>query len=87
MEHSSSRTAPTLGAVIAQVLVLDMVFSIDSVITAVGMTTYVPVMVIAIAAAVGWHFSEVHESAEVGILTPVRISPRNEQDGLDATSF
>lgn len=53
VEHSSSRTAPTLGAVIAQVLVLDMVFSIDSVITAVGMTTYVPVMVIAIAAAVG----------------------------------
>ena len=30
-----------------------MVFSIDSVITAVGMTTYVPVMVIAIMAAVG----------------------------------
>jgi predicted tellurium resistance membrane protein TerC len=29
------------------------VFSIDSVITAVGMTSYVPVMVIAIAAAVG----------------------------------
>jgi predicted tellurium resistance membrane protein TerC len=35
------------------VLVLDLVFSIDSVITAVGMTTYVPVMVIAILTAVG----------------------------------
>ena len=53
VEHSASRTAPTLAAVIGQVLILDMVFSIDSVITAVGMTTYVPVMVIAIAAAVG----------------------------------
>lgn len=50
--HGSQRTAPTFGAVIAQVLVLDMVFSIDSVITAVGMTTYVPVMVIAIVMAV-----------------------------------
>ena len=38
---------------IGQVLILDLVFSIDSVITAVGMTTYVPVMVIAIMAAVG----------------------------------
>jgi len=51
-EHGSTRTAPTFGAVIAQVLILDMVFSIDSVITAVGMTNYVPVMVIAIVLAV-----------------------------------
>jgi len=51
-EHGSARTAPTFGAVISQVLVLDLVFSIDSVITAVGMTTYVPVMVVAIVVAV-----------------------------------
>jgi predicted tellurium resistance membrane protein TerC len=38
--------------VIGQVLILDLVFSIDSVITAVGMTTYVWVMVIAIVTAV-----------------------------------
>ncbi len=50
VEHASSRTAPTLGAVIAQLLILDMVFSIDSVITAVGMTPHVPVMMIAVAA-------------------------------------
>jgi predicted tellurium resistance membrane protein TerC len=31
--------------VIGQVLLLDLVFSIDSVITAVGMTTHVPVMI------------------------------------------
>ena len=51
-EQGSARVAPTFGAVIAQVLVLDLVFSIDSVITAVGMTTYVPVMVISVVTAV-----------------------------------
>ena len=51
--HTSAKTAPTVAAVIGQVLVLDLVFSIDSVITAVGMTSHVPVMVIAILAAVG----------------------------------
>jgi predicted tellurium resistance membrane protein TerC len=51
-EHASTRTAPTFAAVISQVLILDIVFSIDSVITAVGMTTYKPVMVIAIVTAV-----------------------------------
>lgn len=51
--HTSAKVAPTVAAVIGQVLILDLVFSIDSVITAVGMTTYVPVMVIAILTAVG----------------------------------
>lgn len=49
---TSAKVAPTLLAVLGQVLLLDMVFSIDSVITAVGMTTYVPVMVIAIVVSV-----------------------------------
>jgi predicted tellurium resistance membrane protein TerC len=49
---TSAKTAPTVAAVIGQVLLLDLVFSIDSVITAVGMTTYVWVMVIAILTAV-----------------------------------
>jgi predicted tellurium resistance membrane protein TerC len=39
--------------VVGQVLVLDAVFSVDSVITAVGMTSDLPVMFIAITAAVG----------------------------------
>ena len=51
--QTSAKVAPTVAAVIGQVLILDLVFSIDSVITAVGMTTYVPVMVIAILTAVG----------------------------------
>jgi predicted tellurium resistance membrane protein TerC len=50
---TSAKTAPTIAAVIGQVLLLDLVFSIDSVITAVGMTTHVPVMVIAIITSVG----------------------------------
>jgi predicted tellurium resistance membrane protein TerC len=49
---TSAKTAPTIAAVIGQILILDLVFSIDSVITAVGMTTYVPVMVIAVITAV-----------------------------------
>lgn len=51
-EHAETRVAPTFAAVIGQVMLLDLVFSIDSVITAVGMTEVVPVMVIAIMAAV-----------------------------------
>jgi len=40
------------GAAIAQILLLDIVFSIDSIITAVGMTPHVPIMVIAVIVAV-----------------------------------
>jgi predicted tellurium resistance membrane protein TerC len=50
--HASARVAPTFAAVIAQVLILDVVFSIDSVITAVGMTPYLGVMVTAIVVSV-----------------------------------
>ncbi len=53
---SSSGTVVTFGSVIAQVLLLDLVFSIDSVITAVGMTDYVGVMVVAVMLAVAVMF-------------------------------
>jgi predicted tellurium resistance membrane protein TerC len=52
--HVSARTAPTFAAVLGQVMLLDLVFSIDSVITAVGMADDVAVMVIAIVLAVGF---------------------------------
>ena len=39
-------------AAIGQILLLDLVFSIDSIITAVGMTEHVPVMMIAVITAV-----------------------------------
>ena len=40
------------GAAIVQILILDLVFSIDSIITAVGMTPHVEIMVVAVVAAV-----------------------------------
>lgn len=43
----------TFGAVIAQIAIIDIVFSLDSVITAVGMVDELAIMVIAIVIAVG----------------------------------
>ena len=54
--HASATSVVTFGAVIGQVLLLDLVFSIDSVITAVGMTDYVAVMVVAVMLAVAVMF-------------------------------
>jgi len=51
-EHIDTKVAPTFRAVIGQVLLLDMVFSIDSVITAVGMTPYVGVMIAAVVVSI-----------------------------------
>ncbi|WP_105483099.1 TerC family protein [Abditibacterium utsteinense] len=45
--------AVSFGAIIAQILVLDIVFSLDSVITAVGMVDNVSIMIAAVVAAVG----------------------------------
>ena len=42
----------TMTGVVAQIALLDMVFSLDSVITAVGMTVYIEVMVIAVVVSV-----------------------------------
>jgi predicted tellurium resistance membrane protein TerC len=49
----SARVAPSFGAVIVQIMLLDIVFSLDSVITAVGMADSITVMVIAVVLAVG----------------------------------
>ena len=45
--------AGPFGATIAQIIALDLVFSIDSILTAVGMTDDVPIMVAAVLIAVG----------------------------------
>ena len=42
----------TLGGAIFQILLLDLVFSVDSIITAVGMTDHVPIMMVAVVIAV-----------------------------------
>jgi predicted tellurium resistance membrane protein TerC len=50
--HASARVAPSFVAVILQIMVLDIVFSLDSVITAVGMADDIAVMVTAVVLAV-----------------------------------
>ena len=42
----------SFGAAVGQILLLDLVFSMDSIITAVGMTPHVPIMVVAVLVAV-----------------------------------
>ncbi|KQO49030.1 MULTISPECIES: TerC family protein [unclassified Methylobacterium] len=51
-EDASAPVALSFAAAVGQILVLDLVFSIDSIITAVGMTDHVPIMVIAVITAV-----------------------------------
>ncbi len=48
----SARVAASYGAVLAQIMALDIVFSLDSVITAVGMVRHVGIMIAAVVAAV-----------------------------------
>ena len=48
----SNAVALTMGSAIVQILMLDLVFSIDSIITAVGMTEHLPIMIIAVVSAV-----------------------------------
>ena len=48
------RVAPTLRSVLIQIMLLDIVFSLDSVITAVGMVDQLAIMVAAVMVAVGF---------------------------------
>src|SRR5690606_9314876 len=50
--HASAKVFPTFGAVIVQIMLLDIVFSLDSVITAVGMAEELAIMVAAVIIAV-----------------------------------
>lgn len=47
----------TLAAAITQIVLLDMVFSVDSILTAIGMTNELPIMVAAVCVAVGVMFA------------------------------
>ncbi|EEF57561.1 TerC family protein [Pedosphaera parvula] len=47
----TNRIAPKFAAVIVQIMLLDIVFSLDSVITAVGMVKQLPVMIAAVIVA------------------------------------
>ena len=52
--EASARAAPSLRSVLIQIMLLDIVFSLDSVITAVGMVDELGVMVTAVVVAVGF---------------------------------
>jgi predicted tellurium resistance membrane protein TerC len=51
--HGTPRTPVSFGSVIVQIMLLDVVFSLDSVITAIGMARDLWVMVTAVVLAVG----------------------------------
>ena len=50
--HASARVAPSFGGVIVQIILLDAVFSLDSVITAVGMVDEIAIMIAAVVVAI-----------------------------------
>jgi predicted tellurium resistance membrane protein TerC len=52
-EHRTVKAAPSFNSVIIQIATLDIVFSLDSVITAVGMASHLWVMIAAVIIAVG----------------------------------
>jgi len=52
-EGANARAVASFTAVIIQILLLDIVFSLDSVITAIGMADHLPVMIAAVVIAVG----------------------------------
>jgi predicted tellurium resistance membrane protein TerC len=52
-EHGSSAVGNTMMGIILQIMVIDLVFSLDSIITAVGMVDEVAIMIAAVIASVG----------------------------------
>jgi predicted tellurium resistance membrane protein TerC len=52
--HTSAKVSATFASVIAQILILDAVFSLDSVITAVGMVDELAVMIAAVVIAIAF---------------------------------
>ena len=53
MLDKKGKATMTFTAVIVQILLLDMVFSVDSILTAIGMTDLLPIMVVAVIVAIG----------------------------------
>jgi len=51
-EEREGRVAATFAGVLAQIAIVDLVFSLDSIITAVGMVDQIPVMIAAVVASV-----------------------------------
>ena len=53
----TARKVPGMAMAVAQILLLDLVFSVDSILTAVGMTDELPIMIAAVLIAVGLMFA------------------------------
>jgi predicted tellurium resistance membrane protein TerC len=51
-EHGAGESHASFRGVLVQILLLDIVFSLDSVVTAVGMVDEIPVMIVAVVVAV-----------------------------------
>jgi predicted tellurium resistance membrane protein TerC len=91
--EKSGKVSATFGSVLVQIVLLDLVFSLDSVITAVGMVREIPVMVIAIVLAVAFmmvfaeplsHFVERHPTVKMLALSfLLLIGMALVADGLD----
>jgi predicted tellurium resistance membrane protein TerC len=52
--HGTGKAVVTMAGVLTQIMILDVVFSLDSVITAVGMADQIGVMILAVVLAVGF---------------------------------
>jgi predicted tellurium resistance membrane protein TerC len=52
--HRSAKVYPSFASVLIQIAVLDMVFSLDSVITAVGMVDQIQIMIAAVIVSIGF---------------------------------
>jgi predicted tellurium resistance membrane protein TerC len=52
-DERASGAAASFGSILAQIMVIDIIFSLDSIITAVGMVTQIEIMVAAVVASVG----------------------------------
>ena len=52
-DATPGRAVLSTGSALVQILALDMVFSIDSILTAIGMTDQLPIMIVAVVIAVG----------------------------------
>jgi predicted tellurium resistance membrane protein TerC len=63
-QHGAQRAASSFASVIVQIFLLDLVFSLDSVLTAVGMADEVMVMVMAVCIAIGFMILAVNRVAD-----------------------
>jgi predicted tellurium resistance membrane protein TerC len=73
-DHAGARVAASLSAVLVQIMLLDIVFSLDSVITAIGMADHLSIMIAAVVIAVAvmmvaaapiGHFVERHPTVKM----------------------